>query len=192
MSVAIRLARRAGYTGFAALLFVGAFANANALYKCGEPGKTIYRDTACAGGELMVPPLPPAPTDVAAAERRAFRERAELGRLQAKLAGATMPLAQASGNRVRHVSASNPACATLLLKSKWRESYPGSMRRSVRARPVDEQTTRQFAEQYALLCAPSRQMVYASGAPQSEFISAFPTTPRRAARLSQNTLSSGE
>jgi hypothetical protein len=195
MSIQIRRTHPACHLGFATLLFFATCANAKAIYKCAEPGKTSYSDTACAGGELMPAMEQPAASDVAAAEIRAFRERAALDRLQGRLAAAAMPSFTPPYSR-RQMSASAQECAMLTMKSRWNEEDVGSGRRGFGARTSEERRLRRLAQQVASHCAPRYspygQMLSASGMSPREFISAFPTTPRRAARQSPDTLPSGE
>jgi hypothetical protein len=186
MFVSIRRVHPACRVALAALILFASSVQAKSLFKCPESGRITYRDTPCAGAIPMEAPAQPASTDIASAEIRAFREKADLLRLEGRLTGqAVMPALARRGSQ-RRAAAYEPDCTTLALKMKWSADDGGSSRAATRAngrtRSIAERRARRLVEQYTAECAQPGHMISVSGAPLTEPISAFPTLPRRAAR----------
>ena len=186
MFVSIRRVHPACRLALAVLILFASSVQANSLYKCPDAGSITYRDTPCAGAILIEAPTQPASIDIAAAEIRAFREKAELLRLEGRLAGQAAMPAPARRNNQRRPAAHEPACSTLALRMKWSAEDGGSSRATPRANArtnsLAERRAQRTAELYTSECARPRQMISVSGAPWTESISAFPTSPRRAAQ----------
>lgn len=185
MFVSTRRVCPARYLAFVALILFASSVHANSVYKCPESGRITYRDTPCAGAILLEAPVKPAPTDIAAAEIRAFREKAALLRLEGRLAGQAAMPALARRSSQQRPAAHEPACSTLALRMKW-SAEDGELRRSTthanaRTSSIAGRHARRLAEQYTSECAQPGHMIYVSGGPGTESISAFPTPPRQAA-----------
>lgn len=171
---------------FAALILFASSVHANSLYKCPDAGGITYRDTLCAGAILIEVPAQPASIDIAAAEIRAFREKAELLRMEGRFAAQAAMPTRARRSSQRRPAAHEPACSTLALRMKWSAEDVGSSRATTtanaRTSSLAARRAQRAAELYTSGCSRPEQMISVSGAPWTESISEFPTSSRRAAR----------
>lgn len=139
------LSRRAGLMLFLTIAVAAVLpfrdARAQAVYRCTHEGKVTYADVPCAGGRALPPPRTPTPSDVAAAELQAFRDKAVLEQREAD------HRTTANGSRTKQPSKDDAAClaSARQLQRAQERSHEGAgraVKRPHRQAPSRQATSR--------------------------------------------------